>query len=38
MSSFVDELILFALKIVMKTHSFSYGLAGFLAQKVEKDG
>lgn len=38
MSSLVDRLILFTLKIILKTHSFSYGLAGSLARKVERDG
>ncbi len=38
MSSLVDKLTLFALKIILNTHSFSYRLAGSLAQKIEKDG
>ncbi len=38
MNSLVDKLILFALKVILKTHSFSYRLAGSLAQKSEKDG
>jgi len=38
MNSLVDKLILFALKMILKIHSFSYRLAGSLAQKVERDG
>lgn len=38
MSSLAKRLTLFALKIILNTHSFSYRLAGFLAQKIEKDG
>lgn len=37
MNSLSDRLTFFVLKIVLKIHSFSYGLAGSLAHKVEKD-
>lgn len=38
MSSLAKILTLFALKILLRVHSFSYRLAGSLAQKIEKDG
>lgn len=38
MSSLPRKSARFALKIILKTHSFCYRLAGSLAQKVEEDG
>lgn len=38
MKSFNKKLTLFALKMILRTHSFTYRLAGSLAHKVEKDG
>ena len=38
MNSFGKRLTLFALKLILRTHSFTYRLAGSLAQKLEKDG
>ena len=37
MNSLSDRLTFSVLKIVLRIHSFSYGLAGSLAHKVEKD-
>ena len=38
MNSFGKRLTLFALKMILKLHSFSYGWAAHLSQKLEKDG
>lgn len=38
MSWVVDKLNSFVLKMLLRVHSFSYRLAGSLAQKVERDG
>lgn len=38
MNSFGKRLTLFALKMILKLHSFSYSRAGRLAQKVEENG
>lgn len=38
MKSFSNRLILFALKIILRLHSFSYRLASYLSQKVEENG
>lgn len=38
MNSLVNKLIVFTLKIILTTHSFSYRLAGSLAKEVERDG
>jgi 2-polyprenyl-3-methyl-5-hydroxy-6-metoxy-1,4-benzoquinol methylase len=38
MKSLVNKLTLFALKIILRAHSFTYKRAGRLSEKVEKDG
>ena len=38
MNSFGKRLTLSALKMILRAHSFSYGWAGRLSQKVEEDG
>jgi len=38
MNSFGKRLTLFALKMILRAHSFTYKLAGSLAQKVEENG
>lgn len=38
MNSFGKRLTLFALKMILRAHSFSYGWAGRLSHKLEKDG
>lgn len=38
MKSLSDKLTLFALKMILQAHSFTYRLAGYLSHKVEEDG
>lgn len=38
MKLLVNKLTFFALKMILRTHSFTYRLAGRLSQKVEDDG
>lgn len=38
MKSFDKKLTLFALKMILRAHSFTYKWAGHLSQKLEKDG
>lgn len=38
MKALIRKLIFFVLKIILMSHSFAYKLAGYLTQKVEKNG
>lgn len=38
MKALIEKLMFFVLKIVLMSHSFAYRLAGYLTQKVEKNG